>query len=293
MNDIYFLLDGSKGPSVGQLMKPFPAKKAVKEFKVFKDEESVLARYEKVRGVGTVQLNEGLHLVSRAPLQSVTPKKFMQYLGSTAGDMIGPVIMPPSPWTLSWPAKKKVYGISNFTLVGGELPEEQEALVKNKTEPRSEGTSEPVFYHSYPAQFYRELLRAFPCYAIIDLTPGEGALAQAAIEYNIVYLGLPFNPDHERMLMTRLDTLLLNSLLQEDHPMYSPELHTHLQQAGVEGGGGEPGGPTRKRRPRKTTPKKKKRKTEGGEEGVEEEGGEEENGGDDVGDDLSNDEEEE
>ena len=97
-NDIYFLLDGSKGPSVGQLMKPFPAKKAVKEFNVFNDEESVLARYEKVRGVGTVQLNEGLHLVSRAQL-SMTPKKFTKYLGSTAGDVIGPVIMAPSPWS--------------------------------------------------------------------------------------------------------------------------------------------------------------------------------------------------
>ena len=75
----------------------------------------MLARYEKVGGVVTVQLNEGLHIVSRAPLLSVAPKKFTHYLGSTAGDVIGPVIMPPSPWTLSWPAKKKVYGISNFT----------------------------------------------------------------------------------------------------------------------------------------------------------------------------------
>ena len=67
-NDIYFLLDGCKGQSLSNLMKPFPANKAVKEFTVFKDEESVLARYEKVRGVATVQLNEGLHIVSSAPL---------------------------------------------------------------------------------------------------------------------------------------------------------------------------------------------------------------------------------
>ena len=138
------------------------------------------------------------------------------------------------------------------------------------------------------------MLRAFPCYAIIDLTPGEGALAQAAIEHNVVYLGLPFNPDHEKMLMTRLDALLLKSLLQEEHPMYSPELHTHLQQAGAEGGAADPAGPKPKRRPRKTPPKKK-RKTEGG--GVEEgdEGGA--GGGDDTTDDeegdLSNDEGEE
>ena len=268
MNDLYFLLDGSKVPNQAQLMKPFPAKKAVKEFRVFREEESVLRRYEKVRGVGTVTLHEALHLASHAPL-SVPVKKFIQYLGSTAGSTIGPVLMT-TPWTVSWPDKKKLYGAANFLLVGGKLPEEQEALV-TKAEVRSEGTMEPAFHHSYPAQFYSELLRAFPCYAIIDLTPGEGALAQAALEHNLVYLGLPFNPDHEKMLMTHLDALLLKSLLQEEHPMYSPELHTLLQQAGVEGGAAEPAGPRPKRRPQKRTPKKKPTtdKDQEGEEGGE------------------------
>ena len=280
MNDLYFLLDGSKLPNQAQLMKPFPAKKAVKEFRVFREEESVLRRYEKVRGVCTVTLDEGLHLVSRAPL-SVPPRKFIEYLGSTAGSMIGPVMMPSSPWTVSWPDKKKLYGATNFLLGGGKLGPEQEALVKPKAEERSEGTREPAFYHSYPAQFYSELIRAFPCYAVVDLTPGEGALAQAAIEHNVVYLGLPFNPDHEKMLMTRLDALLLKSLLQEEHPMYSPELHTHLQQAGVEGGPVEPAGPKPKRRPRKRTPKKKPT--------TDDEGGDDDGGDNDDEDDLSND----
>ena len=187
--------------------------------------------------------------------------------------------MPSSPWEVSWPDKKKLYGTTNFVLVGGKLPEEQEALVKPKAEVRSEGTSEPAFYHSYPAQFYSELIRAFPCYAVIDLTPGEGALAQAAIEHNVVYLGLPFNPSHEKMLMTRLDAFLLKSLLQEEHPMYSPELHTHLRQAGVEGGAAEPAGPKPKRRPRKPTLKRK----------MTDEGGDEGGGDSDDEDDVSND----
>ena len=199
---------------------------------------------------------------------SVPVKKFIQYLGSTAGSMIGPVMMPSSPWTVSWPDKKKLYGPTNFVLVGGKLPEEQEALV-TKAEVRSEGTSEPAFYHSYPAQFYSELIRAFPCYAVIDLTPGEGALAQAALEHNVLYLGLPFNPDHEKMLMTRLDALLLKSLLEEERPMYSPELHAHLLQAGVEGGAAEPAGPRPKRRPQKRTPRKNKMTDKEGEEGGE------------------------
>ena len=222
---------------------------------------------------------------------SVPVKKFIQYLGSTAGSMIGPVMMPSSPWTVSWPDKKKLYGPTNFVLVGGKLPEEQEALV-TKAEVRSEGTSEPAFYHSYPAQFYSELIRAFPCYAVIDLTPGEGALAQAALEHNVLYLGLPFNPDHEKMLMTRLDALLLKSLLQEDHPLYSPELHTHLQQAGIGGGAADPPGPKPKRRPQKPKPKKKPRTDKGSDEGGDDGGdvGSDDGGNDAEEDDLSNDE---
>ena len=37
---------------------------------------------------------------------------------------------------------------------------------------RNNTTKEPVFYHSYPVTVYKELLRAFPCHAVIDLTPG-------------------------------------------------------------------------------------------------------------------------
>ena len=32
VNEVYFLLDGSKVPNQAQLMRPFPANKAVKEF---------------------------------------------------------------------------------------------------------------------------------------------------------------------------------------------------------------------------------------------------------------------
>ena len=53
-----------------------------------------------------------------------------------------------------------------------------------------------MLFHSYPVSFYKELLQAFPFCAIIDLTPGERALAQAALEQNAIYLGITFNPKH-------------------------------------------------------------------------------------------------
>ena len=89
-------------------------------------------------------------------------------------------------------------------------------------------------------RFYKELLLAFPCHAIIDLTPGEGMLAQAAIETNVMYLGVTMNSMHNDLLQARLDKIVISALLQEDHPMYSPELHAALQAIGVKGSAARP-----------------------------------------------------
>ena len=45
---------------------------------------------------------------------------------------------------------------------------------------------EPVFYHSLPEAFYVEVLQAFPIGAVIDLTAGEGCLARAAYQLNLL-----------------------------------------------------------------------------------------------------------
>ena len=134
---------------IAHLTKPFDGKKkVVKEFRVYKEEESVLRRYQRVRGVGTVQLDDRLHIVTRSMLQ-VPPKKFLEYGGSTAGSMIGPVVMPSQVWEMTWEEKKKLYGPTNLVPVGGKLPAEQDALAPQQ-ETRTNATKEPALFHSYP-----------------------------------------------------------------------------------------------------------------------------------------------
>ena len=81
---------------------------------------------------------------------------------------------------------------------------------------------EPAFHHSYPVSFYLEILQAFPIANVIDLTPGEGALAFAAHQRNIKYWGLTFNERHQCLLRERLDVLCLQCMLEEGHPLYDP-----------------------------------------------------------------------
>ncbi|MCP4244899.1 MAG: hypothetical protein GY772_30525, partial [bacterium] len=144
---------------------------------------------------------------------------------------------------MKWGDKKMLYGSENLIGVGGKLPPEQEAQIeKTKPPPRTKESKEPAFYHSYPPILYKELFRVVPFRAIIDLTPGEGNMALAAHELNIMYLGFTFNDTHTKMPMAHLETKVRQAMVQEDHVLYSPELHAALTAGNLPGGGSTTGG---------------------------------------------------
>ncbi len=302
---MYFLMDGTKPNANSDLLKVFAGKdKSVKPCNIIKDEESMLDRYGKVQGIGTVRLDEGLLIVSRNRL--LCPRtKFRNYNGSTAGNIIGPVVMPPLEklWELTWQRKQALYGANNF-VQGGKLPDDQEELECNKvSSSRTPDSKEPVCYHSYPEALYDDMLRAYAIKVVIDLTPGEGMLALTCHKRGIPYHGLVFNAAHRDELQAHLDQLLVGSLLEANSETYSARLHTTLlatmseddkRKAGV----GKGGGRGCAKRGRKTTasriwprprPKKKaKKESEAAQEEEEEEPQEEEEPDDCSGDDGDN-----
>ena len=135
--------------------------------------------------------------------------------------MAGPVVMPNPEqlWSLPWKLKTELYGTGNLVPVGGSIGKE---IVDFSGGPRTNDQVEPAFHHSYPVSFYLEILQAFPIASVIDLTPGEGALAFAAHQRNIKYWGLTFNERHQCLLRERLDVLCLQCMLEEGHPLYDP-----------------------------------------------------------------------
>ena len=112
-----------------------------------------------------MELGEGLLVVTQTPLK-IPIRKFKTYQGSTAGDMIGPVVMPRDQWEMTVAEKKTLYWTDGFVCIPGNLPPNLAALASD--EERKDTSKEPVFFHSYPINFYTELIQAFPVHAIID-----------------------------------------------------------------------------------------------------------------------------
>ncbi len=297
-------MDGSKPGVHNELLKPFAGReKSVKVATITKDEDSTMDRYGKVQGVATVRLEEGLLIISAKRL--LCPRqRFRNFPGSTAGSIIGPVVMPSLErlWELTWQQKQAVYGAKIF-LQGGKLGEDQEELECNKfTSERKPDSKEPVFYHSCPETLYDDMLRAYAIKVVIDLTPGEGMLAQAAYKRSVPYVGLVFNAAHRDHLQAHLDQCLVGSLLDNDSDTYSPKLHTTLLGAVSEEDkkqlqvwrGGRGGRGVRRGRPTSGTkiwprPRKKAKKAE--HEAPQEEADEEEQDEEDL-DDCSGDDNE-
>ena len=63
--DLYFLFDGGKSGNQAELLKPFQSKqKTVKTFLLWRDEDSVTQRLQRVKGgIGSCRQSEQLHLV--------------------------------------------------------------------------------------------------------------------------------------------------------------------------------------------------------------------------------------
>ena len=179
--DLYFLFDGGKIGNQVDLLKSFAGKpKSVKTFVLWRDEDSLRQRQLRVRGsIGTYRQEERLHIIS-ASIPALKPMKFTNFKGSSAGSMMGPIILPPmsSMWSLLWPQKKDLFTPANLIAVGGragpddELPEDH-----SPTKPRDKDTMEPIFFNALPGSFYDEVLSAIPLAGVLDLCLGDGALA--------------------------------------------------------------------------------------------------------------------
>jgi len=227
--DLYFLFDGGKMGNQVELLKPFSGKpKSVKTFILWRDEDSLVQRQFRVRGgIGTYRQEERLHIIS-ANIPALKPVKFQNFKGSSGGSMMGPIILPPvdSMWSLLWPKKKDLFTAANLIPVGGRAgPDEEHAEDEiPKVKPRDKDTTEPVFFHALPGSFYDELLSAIPLAGVLDLCPGDGALALAAFKRGICYTGLCFSEPHKKLLSQHLERSIWQGMSDDTDLLYEPRL---------------------------------------------------------------------
>jgi len=229
--DLYFVMDGGKTGNQQELLKPFASKlKSVKLFTLWRDEDSMTQRLQRVKGgIATYRQEEHLYIVS-ASTPALKPTKFQHYTGSTAGSMIGPIIMPSSDalWTRPWPVKKEIFTAANMIAVGGRVDDEEDDLTV-KAKPRDKDTIEPVFCHALPQTFYSELLGAIPLVGVLDLCPGDGALALAAYKRGICYTGLCFSDAHKQQLQAHIERSIFQAMSDVNDLIYEPRLVASLR----------------------------------------------------------------
>jgi hypothetical protein len=157
-------------------------------------------------------------LVSRASL-ILPPKKYTTYMGTTGGEIIGPVVLPPPErqWCTTWANKKLIFG-PHLIEVGGKL--EVDAPEHKRKKPRMDDTIEPVFFHSLPERFWTEVLEAFNIAGVIDLCAGEGTCALAAYRRNLPYVGICFTDQHVAHLHLHLEKTIFSCMTSETDPLY-------------------------------------------------------------------------
>ena len=227
-------MTGGKAGNQSDYLKPFVGRtKVVKNYFVYKEEDSVQRRMGKSQGLASLRLEEQLYVIS-GQRPGVRQHSFANFKGSSVGSLIGPVVVPAysTCWQLQWKEKKQVYGTKNLIPVGGKANNIGGDAVEEppaRRLPRTPETIEPVFFHGHPMALFEDICRAFELKAIIDLTPGDGNLAMWAFRKNLIYTGLCMTDFHREKLMQQLEKGIRTAMLDECDELYEPRLHVILK----------------------------------------------------------------
>ena len=117
---------------------------------------------------------------------------------------------------------------------------------------------EPVFWWSMPSSYFEELIHAYHAKCIIDLSPGSGEFALAALQHksSIQYLGICFeNGEHQLGLMKHLMTVATDGMNTEGSPFYVASM-SPAKRKGPDGADPKPPKKGKVTEPKKATPKK-------------------------------------
>ncbi|MCP4239892.1 MAG: hypothetical protein GY772_04960 [bacterium] len=76
---------------------------------------------------------------------------------------------------------------------------------------------------------------------VIDLTPGDGALAITAYRRNILYVDFLFTVAHSMRLRTHIEKVVFQAMVTEDDSLYCSRLRVSLGQGNEEGDPGAAG----------------------------------------------------
>ena len=99
---------------------------------------------------------------------------------------------------------------------------------------RKDTDQEPVFFSTLPRTFYSALLNGYTVKTVLDLTPGNGAFAEACLvkrcgHVKVGYFGVCMTETHMNAIRERLEFFVLKQMMMEGTLLYVPRCVEVLQ----------------------------------------------------------------
>ena len=220
--------------------------KCKKVLYVMYSEASIRERLKICRNTSGALQVEWMFLITSSSL-TLPDKPRVHFEGTSNGEFVGPVAWAPfeSPdtWCLPQAIKKQVITKANVISAGGPTytsdatsdekkeSEKEIALIRSLKK-----ESEPVFFHATPTKLWEEIFHCHNVKAVVDLTPGDGAKALAAIRARVPCVGVTFTGAHRDQLLMQLDKSVLKMYQLEGDKLYEPGFAELLKDSPVEDG---------------------------------------------------------
>lgn len=202
-------------------------KKAKKQLLVCLSEDSIQERRAQLRFQNALSMPdlEIMHIFHSINGLCLPIKPRMTYEGSSASKFVGPVALPSwsGAWQLTYREKKALYDKFRIA-VGGKDDASGAGPDVKVNEYRKSEDKEPVFYHTLPVSYYREMIHCLQWKAVIHLSAGDGALALACHSAQIPYLGVCLSEVHATELYRHLEKERFRLMHTEGDEFCIPEL---------------------------------------------------------------------
>ena len=196
------------------------------------DEQEMQSRLQKLRSTKQLQQLETCYVVTSPSKDLVrrarVSKTFAQHKGTSAGNVLTGIPIPPlqQGWCASVEVKREIYGDMRER-VGG-------STEGDLSRTRGDKDVEPVNWHQMHTDVYIEFLKSETQAAcLVDYNPFEAA-ALAAMQHDILYVGMVFSETHKNLLLKHLAADAFRRMHTEGDKLYRPSLAAVMKlQQGV------------------------------------------------------------
>ena len=180
---------------------------------IFTSQQSLMERRQRSRGTVSLKQHEQCYLVGNASL-SLPEKDWEHYPGTNKSSIIGPLELTKlkNDWQETMAVKKEIYGASRLEVGGQAGPRGHER--------RDENDTERVFHWGMPRNFFKAVFKGLFAKSCMDLTPGNGAAAEAALEVRVSYFGVCLTEKHRELLVARMELFVLSCMMTEGSPLF-------------------------------------------------------------------------